>query len=60
MKVYRSGGDDPRIPELGIRWRRNVSFMLRPLYTRSKCYRYVLDRGMWGVLDITLPIKSFS
>jgi hypothetical protein len=43
-----SGGIAPRILNLGIRWRRVVSFIPRPLYPQGKISRYPLDRRLGG------------
>jgi hypothetical protein len=46
MKTFQgSGGIAPHILDLGTRWRRVVSFTLRPLYPQVKSPRYPL--GGW-------------
>jgi len=45
MKTYWGNGViDPRIRNLGTRWKWVVSFALRPFYPRGKGRRYLLDR----------------
>jgi hypothetical protein len=44
--VCRSGGIDPRILNLGNRWRGVVSFTPWPLYPRGKRPRYPVDRRL--------------
>jgi hypothetical protein len=41
-----SGGIAPRILNLGTRWRRVVSFTLRPIYPQGRSSRYPLDRRL--------------
>jgi len=64
MKVYReSGGTDPRILNLGTRWRWVVSFTPRPLCLQRKSHRYPLgmrpggpqSRSGRGKKSLTLP-----
>jgi hypothetical protein len=43
-----SGGIDPRILDLGTRWRWVVSFMFRPFYTQGKSPWYLLHRRLVG------------
>jgi len=47
-KTYGSGGIDPRILNLGTRWRWVVCFTPRPSYPRRKIGRYPLDRKLGG------------
>jgi hypothetical protein len=50
MKTYwGSAGIDPRILNLGIRWRWVVSFTPRPLYLRGKSTRHPLDSKPGGL-----------
>jgi hypothetical protein len=50
MKVYwGSGGIDPRILDLGTRWRWVVGFTLRPLHPQGKIPWYPLDRRLGGL-----------
>jgi hypothetical protein len=46
--VLRSGGIDPRILDLGTRWRWVVSFTPRSLYLQGKSPLYPLDRRLGG------------
>jgi hypothetical protein len=46
--VWRSGCIDPRILDLGTSWRWVVSFTFRPLYSRGKSPRYLLDMRLAG------------
>jgi hypothetical protein len=49
MKAYwGSGGIAPRIPDLGTRWRRVVSFTPLPLYSKGKSPWCPFDRRLGG------------
>jgi hypothetical protein len=49
MKAYWGGGSiTPRILHIGTRWRREVTFTPRPLYTQGKSPWYPLDRRLGG------------
>jgi hypothetical protein len=49
MKAHcGSGGIAPRIPDLGTRWRRAVTFTPRPLYPQGKIPLYSMDRRLGG------------
>jgi hypothetical protein len=49
MKEYwGSGGTDPRILDLGTKWRWMVSFTTRPLYAQGKSPCYPLDKRLGG------------
>jgi hypothetical protein len=45
---WESGGIDPRILDLGTRWRWVASFTPRSLYPQGKSPWYPLDRGLGG------------
>jgi hypothetical protein len=50
MKAYwGSGGIDPSVLDIGIRWRLVVSFTPRPLRPQGKSFWYPLDRRLGGL-----------
>jgi hypothetical protein len=58
MKTYWGVETAPRIPNLGARLRRVVSFMIRKLYLREKNSRYPLDIHTAGIICKYLIVKS--
>jgi hypothetical protein len=53
MKAYWGEGIVPRTLNLGTTWRWLISLTSRPLYPRSNCHKYPLDRRLGGLKTVT-------